>query len=68
MTAAHDGADAENVFLWERTAEGWQDSAEKVDVLTQCAQGHHYLDADDDQVVVEVSRGEYGDGWWQTHG
>ena len=30
-------ADAENVFLWERTAEGWQDSAEKIDVLTQCA-------------------------------
>lgn len=61
-------ADAENVFLWERTAEGWRDSAEKVDVLTQCAQGHHYLDADNDQVVVQLSRGEYGDGWWRTHG
>ena len=61
-------ADVENVFLWERTAEGWQDSAEQVDVLTQCAHGHHYLDAEDDQVVVEVSRAEYGDGWWQTHG
>ena len=61
-------ADAENVFRWERTEEGWRDSAEKADVLTRSAQGHHYLDADDDQVVVEVSRGEYGDGWWQTHG
>ena len=61
-------ADVENVFLWERTAEGWQDSAEKIDVLIQCARGHHYLEAADDQVVVEVSRGEYGDGWWRAHG
>ena len=66
-TAAHDAL-MRSVFLWERTADGWQDAAEKLDVLTQCEQGHHYLDADDDHVVVEVSRGEYGDDWWHTHG
>ncbi len=61
-------SDAGNAFLWERDADGWQDAAEKLDVLTQCDGGHHYLDADDDQVVVEISRGEYGDDWWHTHG
>jgi hypothetical protein len=60
--------DVGNAFLWERTADGWEDAAEKLDVLTQYAEGHHYLDADEDQVVVQVSRGEYGDDWWRTHG
>ena len=59
---------AGNIFFWERTSDGWQDVAEKLDVLTQCEAGHHYLDADEDQVVVQVSRGEYGDDWWHTHG
>ena len=49
-------SDAGNAFLWERDADGWQDAAEKLDVLTQCEEGHHYLDADDDQVVVEMTR------------
>ena len=61
-------ADAGNAFLWERTPGGWQDAAEKLDVLTQHEEGHHYLDADEDQVVVQVSKGEYGDDWWHTHG
>jgi hypothetical protein len=61
-------ADVENVFLWERTAEGWQDSAERVDALTKCAQGHHYLDGAEDQVIVQISKGEYGDEWWRRHG
>jgi hypothetical protein len=60
--------DAENVFSWERDAEGWQEAAEKLDALTQYGAGHHYLDADNDQVVVQVSKDEYGDGWWHTHG
>jgi hypothetical protein len=38
------------------------------DALTQYGEGHHYLDADEDQVIVQVSRGEYGDDWWRTHG
>jgi hypothetical protein len=60
--------DGGTAFLWERDATGWEDAAEKLDVLTQCEAGHHYLDADGDQVVVEVSKGEYGDDWWHTHG
>jgi len=61
-------ADVGNVFLWERTANGWEEAAEKVDVLAQHREGHHYLDTDEDQVVVQVSRGEYGDDWWHKHG
>ena len=61
-------ADVGNAFLWERTPDGWEDAAEKLDVLTQYGEGHHYLDADEDQVIVQVSRGEYGDDWWRTHG
>ena len=61
-------ADAGNAFLWERNAAGWQDAAEKVDVLAQCEEGHHHLDADEDEVVVQISKGEYGDDWWHTHG
>jgi hypothetical protein len=58
----------QHVFWWERNADGWQDAADKLDVLTNCEEAHHYLDAQDDQVVVQVSKGEYGDGWWGTHG
>jgi len=36
--------------------------------LSQCEAGHHYPGADEDQVVVEVSKGEYGDDWWHAHG
>jgi hypothetical protein len=57
-----------HTFLWERTVDGWQAAAEKADVLALCEDGHHYLDADEDQVVIQVSRGEYGDEWWHTHG
>jgi len=59
---------AGHVFLWERSADGWQDAAEKLDVLTQREKGHHYLDADEDQVVVQVSKCEYGDDWWHAQG
>jgi hypothetical protein len=55
-------------FLWEGTADGWLDAAEKLDVLTQCEEGHHYLAGDEDQIVVQVSKGEYGDDWWRRYG
>lgn len=61
-------ADAGSVFLWERTGDGWQDAAEKLDMLAQYEEGHHYLDANEDEVVVQVSIGEYGDEWWLRHG
>jgi hypothetical protein len=60
--------DVGNTFAWERTADGWEDVAEKLDVLAQHPEGHHYLDTDEDDVVVQVSRGEYGDDWWRKHG
>lgn len=59
---------AGNAFQWERTADGWKDAAEKIEVLAQYGEGHHYFDADEDEVVVQVSRDEYGDDWWRKHG
>ena len=62
----------ENVFLWERTREGWEIAVELLDAFrdgeSPC---HRYLDAegdDKDEIVVQVSRNEYGDAWWQKHG
>lgn len=60
--------DAGPSFLWERTEDGWRDAADKLDVLSQHKEGHHYLDGDEDEVVIQVSKGEYGDDWWQKHG
>jgi hypothetical protein len=54
-------------FTWEHTDAGWREAADKVDVLVGCAEGHQYLDAEG-QVVVEVSKGEYGSDWWTRHG
>jgi len=70
--SAHDRgarhADARPAFLWERTEDGWRDAADKLDVLSQHKEGHQYLDADEDEVVIQVSKGEYGDDWWREHG
>jgi len=58
-----------NSFLWERTALGWEDVADKLDSQVQAERAcHHYLDAEKDEVVVQVSKGEYGDKWWLEHG
>lgn len=62
----------ENVFLWERTREGWEISVELLEAIrdgeSPC---HQYLDAEDEDkngIVVQVSQNEYGDAWWQKHG
>jgi hypothetical protein len=60
--------DAGPSFRWQRTEDGWRDAADKLDVLSQYAEGHHYLDGDEDEVVIQVSKGEYGDDWWRRHG
>jgi hypothetical protein len=39
-----------------------------LDVLIQSEKGHQYLDAEEDEIVVQVSKGEYGDAWWHMHG
>jgi len=57
-----------NEFTWEGTTAGWRDSADKVELLLGYEQGHQYLDAAGDQVVVQVSKGEYGSDWWSRHG
>ena len=52
-------------FAWERSAPGWHLAADMLGSLAEpggpC---HQYLDADADEVVVQVSKGEYGDAWW----
>lgn len=60
--------DASNSFTWERTEAGWQDVADKLEVLVGCREGHHYFDAAHEQVMVEVAKGEYGNNWWSRHG
>ena len=59
-------------FLWERTQEGWEIVVEFLEAFrdgeSPC---HQYLDAEgdySDEIVVQVSRNEYGDAWWQKHG
>jgi hypothetical protein len=53
---------------WERSADGWQDAADKLDVLETAAAGHQYLDASSDRVTVRASIGEYSDSWWTQNG
>jgi len=56
---------AGNSFLWERSRDGWRDAAEKLTVLIEDPNAcHHYLRAEQDDVDVVVSKGEYGDTWW----
>jgi len=55
-------------FTWERTTAGWHDAAAKVEALLGLDEGHQYLESAGDQVVVEVSKGEYGSEWLRRHG
>jgi len=57
-----------NEFTWERTEAGWQDAADKLEALIGHGEGHQYSDSVGDQVVVQVSKGEYGSDWWKRHG
>jgi len=58
-----------NSFLWERSRTGWRTVAEQLVVLAGASQPcHHDLDAEQNDVVVSVSNGEYGDTWWARHG
>lgn len=61
-------ASIRNVFGWERTKDGWHDLAEKLDLLVGQKDGHYYVEEPEDDVVIQVSKGEYGDDWWRRHG
>jgi hypothetical protein len=50
-------SDSSKEFLWERTASGWREAADKVWALAERDAGHQYLDVDGDDVVVESARG-----------
>lgn len=58
-----------NSFLWERSRSGWRSVAEQLAVLAGEPQaGHHYLDAEQNDVVIAISKGEYGQAWWDQYG
>jgi hypothetical protein len=58
-----------NSFLWERSRSGWRDAAEKIALLSQAPQaGHCQLDAEHNDVVVTVAKGEHGEPWWARQG
>ena len=59
---------AEDDFLWESASEDWRDAADKLDVLVDTKQGHQYLVPNHDELTVQASKNEYGDGWWRRHG
>lgn len=56
-------------LLWQRSPEGWRDTADKLGVLGGIpGSGHQYLHADGNGLAVQVSKGEYGEAWWSLHG
>jgi len=57
---------ASNEFRWQRTELGWQDAAERIEALIAYPDGHQYFEGP--QIVVQVSKGEYGADWWGRHG
>lgn len=59
---------APNELQWELTRSGWNDAADLVEVLCGRGPGHQYLEAANDELVVQVSTGEYGEQWWREHG
>jgi len=52
---------------WRRSASGWEEAAERVEILASVTAGHQYLDALDG-VCVMASIGEYGEQWWIENG
>lgn len=54
-------------FGWHHSAEGWLESAEKIEVVAMGSGGHCYLGATSAaDAVVMVSKDEYDEAWWET--
>src|SRR6476646_119994 len=56
-----------SVIVWARSADGWEEVANKVAVLDEHHPGHQFVD-DLSNITVMISAGEYGDTWWQQQG
>ena len=56
-------------FHWHHSAEGWLESAEKIEAVARGSGGHCYLGATPaGDAVVMVSKGEYDESWWERQG
>lgn len=56
-------------FDWHHSAEGWLESAEKIEVVAGGSGGHCYLGATPaGDAVVVVSKDEYDEAWWERQG
>jgi len=56
-------------FRWHHSAEGWLESAEKIEAVARGSGGHCYLGATPaGDAVVMVSKGEYDESWWELSG
>ncbi len=55
-------------FAWHHSQEGWLESTEKIEAVAQGSGGYCDLGATPaGDAVVVVSKGEYDDGWWESH-
>lgn len=54
------------VIAWTCSESAWESAADKVDVLSEQASGHQYLD-DLSDITVMASIAEYGEVWWRKH-
>ncbi len=56
-------------FAWHDSEEAWLESAEKIEVVARGSGGHCYLgEAPAGDAVLMVSKGEYSEAWWESHG
>jgi len=56
-------------FHWHHSAEGWLESAEKIEVVARGSGGHCHLGATPaEHADVMVSKGEYDESWWERYG
>jgi hypothetical protein len=55
------------VLVWRRSPLGRAEAADELAGLAAHTMRHQYLD-DGSDVSVMVSRGEYSDRWWESHG
>ncbi len=56
-----------DVFCWQRNQNGWKDAANRTRQVSAVSSGHHYLDAEHDDIMVMVSSGEYPEAWWDSN-
>jgi hypothetical protein len=56
-------------FAWRHSEEGWLESAEQIEAIVRGSGGHCVLgETATGDAIVMISKGEYGEGWWERHG